>query len=270
LGTVTTDETGRFELPAAEIDQRPDQAADPTPGPFTVVVSAVHQADPQASDAESGTVQAQLEVTATPSTARLTVDYVLGGVTSTGRTVTAEGILERDTLLGRQPVQGTAVTVEYRMTGVPALSWRTTTGPDGQFSVTFTASGSGNAVASVDWSADPYLDLAGAHGLTRQVAVPPLTPSPTPTTTAAAPPASTLPADPATAAGPAVDSTAPASPAPLPTTAEPKPVLPSDLPRTLAVTGGGTPRAALLTGGSTMLAAGLLLMVVRRRIRAAG
>jgi LPXTG-motif cell wall-anchored protein len=36
------------------------------------------------------------------------------------------------------------------------------------------------------------------------------------------------------------------------------------------VTGDGTPRIAFLTGGSTLLTAGLLLMVVRRRMRVAG
>jgi hypothetical protein len=269
MGTVTTDRSGRFDLPDAPVDQRPDQAADPVPGTFTVTVGAVHRTEPPADDAGSGTVQTYTEVTATPSTARLTVGYTLGAVSDAGRTVTAQGVFARDTLLGRQPVEGAAVTVEYTAASAPPLTWEAETGPDGRFTVTFTATADGVAGTSVDWSADPYLDLAGSHGLTRQVAVPPAPPSPTPSATVTTPLPSVLPADRTTAVAPAPHSTAPSSPAAQPTTDEPKPVLPSDAPRTLAVTGGGTARATLLTAGSAMLAAGLLLMVVRRRIRAA-
>jgi hypothetical protein len=199
------------------------------------------------------------------------VDYELGDATAAGRTVVAQGILERDTLLGRQPVQGTAVTVEYRPSdGAAPLSRQTTTGPDGRFTVVFTATAAGDVVTSADWSADPYLDLAEVRGLARQIAVPPVTPSPTTTTTTALPPSSVPHASPATAAGPALRTTAPSSRAPRPTTAGPKPASPGNEPNTLAVTGGGASREALLMCGSVMLGTGLLLMVVRRRIRGIG
>jgi len=270
LGSVTTDGTGRFELLGAEIDQRPDQVADPVPGPFTVTVTAVHQSDPRGSDgAGDDTVQTRLAVTATPSTARLTVAYQLSTVTGAGRIVTAQGVLERDTPLGRRPVEGTAVTVEYRTAGADPLVRNAVTGSDGRFSVAFTATADGTASTSAHWSADPYLDLDGTYGLTQQVAVTSAV-SPPPPATTGVPPTSARPADHTGAAKTVPHSTAPSSLTARPTTAEPKPVRPSDEPRTLAVTGGGTSRVAFLTGGITMLAAGLLLMVVRRRIRVGG
>jgi hypothetical protein len=267
MGTATTDAQGRFWLENAVVDPRAARTGAPAAGPHPVVVQAVHHSAGDASSVGSGDAEARLEVTATPSTARLTVAYQVGAVSAAGRTVTAQGGLQRDSGQGPQPVADASVRVEYRTAGAPPLVKTAGTGSDGRFSVAFTATANGTVTASVDPSADPYLDLTGPDGVSRPIAVPAPTPSatPSPTVTAVRP---LLPA-----AHRVVGTRAPSrSPAPhsAPPAAAPKSVQPADEPPTLAVTGDGTPRIAFLTGGSTLLTAGLLVMVVRRRMRVAG
>jgi hypothetical protein len=268
LGTVVTDAQGRFRLDGVRVDRLPDPAAGP--GPYTVQVRAVHRAgggtagDDPAQD--GGEVDARLDITATPSTARLTVDYTLGAVTSAGRAVTAQGALDRDTPLGPRPVPGATVRVSYRVPGTPALVSTATTGSDGHFSVTFAATADGTASAAVAGPPDPYLDVGGPAGTGRpiELAAPSTSPVPRP-----------APAPHRSAAVPVHLATATRTPTrlrafPTPAPAAPaKPVHPADVPNSLAATGDNTPRLAFLTGGSTLLTAGLLLMVVRRRLKAA-
>ncbi|MFC4035596.1 hypothetical protein ACFO3J_29625 [Streptomyces polygonati] len=274
LATVTTDAAGRFWLQNAVVDQRADQDGAAVPGPYTVVIRAVHHTagDPAADGTEpaGGETEARVAVTATPSVARLTVDYRLGPVSAAGRRVTALGSYRRDSGQGPRPLAGAAVRVEYQsLTSGQPLVEKAVTGSDGRFSVTFTASAAGTVSTAVDAAPDPYLDPAAADGLSRPVDVPrPRTPSAAPPS----PSATLIRLDPVPLAHVAAPTRTPTlfpASGPARPTAAAKPVQPADMPNRLAVTGGGASRVAFLTGGSTLLAAGLVLMVARRRMRPA-
>ncbi|WNI14471.1 hypothetical protein [Actinacidiphila sp. ITFR-21] len=265
LGRVTTDTQGRFLLEDVEIGLRPGGTGAAAPGPHTVVVRAVHPAVDTVGADEAA--EARVEVTATASTARLAVDYRLGAVTAAGRTVTATGSYARDSAAGPQPLTGVPVRVQYRPVDGTPLVRETLTGYDGNFSVVFTATSNGVVSAAPDGPPDPYLVPAGPDGTELPVPVPPPSASPSPTPVATEVRLATVPARQMITTTRPTRSPAPRTASPA---AAPKAVQPADTPPRLAATGDGTPRIAFLTGGSTLLAAGLLLMVVRRRIRAAG
>jgi hypothetical protein len=277
LGTVTTDAQGRFRLTGAEIDP---PAGAGTLEPSVVPVFAVYDGETSPGSADPGRIPsgpvvdgagqalAELDLTVTPSAARLTMDYRPGPVTADGRTITAEGVVERRTDSGWAPAGGVPVSVGFHTPdGAHDVRRDQPTGADGRFSVPFTAAGTGVVSTTADWTADPFLVPTGAGGLDETVYVattPPATSAPAATSVpppvhrAAAPPMTLTPA--ASAAPPAARTTPPA------TTAR---SVPAAAPDRLAATGEGTPRASFLAGGSTLVAAGLVLAVARRRIRRA-
>ncbi|MYS21003.1 MULTISPECIES: hypothetical protein [unclassified Streptomyces] len=273
MGTVTTDPQGRFQLQNAVVDQRADPGGTPVPGPYTVTIAAVHHsaADPTGPTAGvAGTggdeVRAQLTVTATPSTAHLTVDYQLGPVSAAGWTVTARGAYLRDTDQGPRPLAGAAVQLEYRPIGGRPLVEKSVTGADGRFSIAFAAAANGTVSTVALGTPDPYLDPVAPSGIGRPIVVPQPTPSAAPSPTATAP-QPVVPVVRPVSATPAPNRLP--EPSPASTATARKAVQPVDEPHRLAATGDGTPRAAFLTGGITLLAAGLVLMVARRRMRSA-
>ena len=269
MGTVTTGADGRFELADAVVELRADRTQAPVPGPYAVTVYALRRVDPAAYGGWD--TEARLTVTATPSTGRLTMDYVLGPPGAWGRTVTAHGVFERLADDAWLPVRGVTVRVDYGSGDRPPLHREVLTDPDGRFSVTLTVTADGTVTTSADWSADPYLDLTGPDGSERAVVVPPpaptaTTPGPKPASPTQVPttrPTRQAAAVPAVSHSPAARRTerAPARTSAGRRTAEPD---------RLAETGEGSSRAAFLTGGSTLVAAGLLLVVVRRRLRGIG
>ncbi|MBM9503373.1 hypothetical protein [Actinacidiphila acididurans] len=277
LGTVTTDEAGNFSFGPARLPAGPTAAT----GPTDITVFALRRSE--GGGFGDWDAQTRLTVTATPSKARLTVDWALGTPGIAGRTVTVQGVLERsaaadtagtgDPATGATPSAGTPdgswlplpgmrVRVDYRVNGATAVERIARTGTDGRFAVTFTATADGTATTSVSAPADPYLDLGQGTSVSHAVSVPAPPPTAVPTRTQPVPVVThTRPTAPAGTRPAATHSPVPASP----TVSTPAPA-PTTAPERLAVS-GGTPRMAFLTGGSTLIAAGLLLVVVRRRIR---
>lgn len=267
LGTVTAGPGGAFRLPDAEIGLRP---ADAGPGPWTVPVHALHRTPGPGGGAYGDwDAEAEVDVTAAPSAVRLTAAYTLGAPATQGRDVTAAGLVERAADGGWVPVAGVPVRIDYVPDGGSAPVVRTLrTGPDGRFSADVTATAAGTASTSLEATDDPYLDASGAAPQTLRVPVAAFDPAPVTSAPAtarhrAAPAARHVTASPTATAARRTG----AAPAPSPTVTGA-----AEQPGSLAMTGsGGFTRAAFLTGGSTLIAAGLLLVVARRRIaRAAG
>ncbi|MGW5349589.1 hypothetical protein ACWERV_03595 [Streptomyces sp. NPDC004031] len=267
LGTVTTGPGGVFRLPDARIGLRP---ADAGPGPWTVPVHALHRTPgPGGGTYGDWDAEAAVDVTAVPSAVRLTAAYTLGEPAAEGRTVTASGLVERAADGGWLPAADVPVRIAYQTADGSAPVVRTVrTGADGRFTADVTASAAGTASTSLEAADDPYLDASGAAPQTLQVPVPPTGPAPA-TTASGTPTHRAAPAAHHRTAAPTATATRGPAAAPAPSPSAPRAV---QEPGSLAMTGsGGFTRAAFLTGGSTLVAAGLLLVVARRRItRAAG
>ncbi|MET8413572.1 hypothetical protein ABZV34_36990, partial [Streptomyces sp. NPDC005195] len=192
LGTVTTDAQGHFRLPNAVIDQR---APDPMykNSVYTVHVYAMRRLDPAVYG--SWGAHADVSVTCTASPTRFRGDYKVGPKTGGTRKVTAEGYWERQDGRTWKPFKGGTVRVTYQPAeprSTAPFEGKTTTGPDGHFSLTFTASADGE-VSSVAYSipdADAsYIDAPEDGSFSQEINVskadstPPPTATPTSTST---------------------------------------------------------------------------------------
>lgn len=262
LGTVRTGPGGAFLLPGARIGLRP---AGTGAGPYTVPVHALHRAPgPGGGTYGEWDAEAEVDVTAVPSAVRLTADYTLGAPAAGGRTVTAEGVVERAAGGGWLPVADAPVRIGFLPDGAAAPVTRTVrTGPDGRFDADVTATATGTASTALDGVDDPYLDVGGAVPQTLRVAVATAAP-PSATAPATTPPHRAAPAAQHHSAAPATTAARPPGTSPSPSATAPGTV---EQPGSLAMTGPGSfTRAAFLTGGTTLITAGLLLAVARRRI----
>ncbi|WP_393101137.1 hypothetical protein [Streptomyces sp. LN325] len=254
LGTVTTDAQGHFRLANAVIDQRvPDPMYKNSV--YTVHVYAMRRLDPAVYG--SWGAHADVPVTCTASPTRFRGDYKVGPNTGGTRKVTAEGYWERQDGRTWKPFKGGTVRVAYQPAApgsTASFEGTTTTGSDGHFSLTFTATADGEVSSeaySIPDADASYVDAPEDGGFSQDINVSKA--DPTPTSTPSTP-------------SPTPTSTHPVTPMPTPSTAGATPT--PNNPQALAAT--GTDDSALLMSIAALATAGAgtaLVTAVRRRTR---
>ncbi|MDX3453917.1 hypothetical protein PV396_18525 [Streptomyces sp. ME02-8801-2C] len=277
LGTVTTDARGHFRLANAVIDQRiPDPFGNQSV--YSVYVYAMRRLDPAVYG--SWGTNSHVSVESTASATRLRAGYKVGPRIDGTRKVTAEGYWERKDGRTWKPLKGGTVTVYYT-TQDPSANFQgtATTGADGHFSLTFTATADGTAttfLSSVPAALASYVDSPTDEMAWQYVNVskadPTPTPTPTPTPSHHATPTPTP--TPTHDSTPAPSPTSTPRPTPAPSTSEtptpggttPDTTPTANAPQPLAAT--GTNSATLLVGSAALAIAGATLVTaVRRRTR---